>query len=131
MTLVNTQQVEIIDKKIFTTVMLNKNVKTFVIHIVYLNFKIKIIIYLAQKAQITLLSIKEISKIILAKYLDFANIISKELDVELFERFSIFKHTINLGKDKQLSRWRIYGLEWIELVTFKTYIKINLANSFI
>ena len=41
------------------------------------------------------------------------------------------KHTIKQKKDKQSSFGLIYSLGPIELKTLKTYIKTNLANSFI
>ena len=54
---------------------LNENIKTFVIHVSFL--KSKIIIHLARKAQMALLLAKKV--IILAKYLDFANVFLKKV----------------------------------------------------
>ena len=67
-------QVEIINKKEFTKIILNKNVNTYIIYILSLNFKIEIIIYLIQKVSIISKSFKEVFKNILAKYLDFVNV---------------------------------------------------------
>ena len=50
---------------------------------------------------------------------------------ELPENTGINEHTIKLKKDKQLFFESIYSLELIELEILKTYIKTNLANSFI
>ena len=43
----------------------------------------------------------------------------------------INKHIIKLQEDKQPSYGPIYSLGPVELETLKTYIKTNLANSFI
>lgn len=51
-------------------------------------------IYLICKAQIVLLMIEKI--IISTKYLDFIDIFSKNLVIELFERVEINKHAISL-----------------------------------
>lgn len=69
--------------------------------------------------------------IILNKYLDFIDFYLKELLVELPKRSDINKHAINLELGKQPSYELIYNLELVELETLKTYIKSNLANSFI
>lgn len=68
---------------------------------------------------------------ILAKYLDYSNIFSKELAAELLKHFDINKHLINLKLCKQPFHNPIYSLEPVKLEIFKTYIKINFANSFI
>lgn len=79
-----TKQVEIINKKEFAKVVLNKNIKVFVMHVTFLSFnKIMIIIYLTKKAQIALLLTKEVK--ILAKYLDFFNVFSKKKALVLLE----------------------------------------------
>lgn len=59
---------------------LNFDKKVFVIYIAYLN--IKILIQLAQKAQIALLIIEKI--VILVKYLDYTKVFSKKSVIELF-----------------------------------------------
>ena len=51
--------------------------------------------------------------------------------MELLENTRINEYAIELEKGKQPSFGPIYSLEPVELETLKTYIKINLANSFI
>ena len=51
--------------------------------------------------------------------------------IELSKYSSINDYSINLEKSNQLLPKPIYSLRPIELEIFKTYIKINLANSFI
>ena len=86
-------------------------------------------IYLACKVQIALLIVEEV--IVLAKYLDFADVFSKEFIKVLLKRTGIKENAIKLEKGKQPPYGPIYSLGLVELKTFKTYIKINLANSFI
>lgn len=69
--------------------------------------------------------------IVLIEYLDFINIFLKKIIIELLKYFNINKYTINLESNKQLPYEPIYSLNLIEFKTFKTYIKTNLANSFI
>ena len=54
-----------------------------------------------------------------------------EYAVKLPENTGINEHIIELEKGKQLSFGPIYSLGLVELETLKTYIKTNLANSFI
>lgn len=61
------------------------------------NLNIKISLCLAYEVQIVILLIKKI--IILAKYLNFANIVLKKLAAKLSKRSVIKKHLINLKLD--------------------------------
>lgn len=98
-------------------------------HISPLSLRSKITIHLARKIQITLLLAKKF--IILTKYLDFAYIFSKKSAEMLSEQIKINEYAIDLEKSYQLPYGPIYSLEQINLKVFKTYIKTNLANSFI
>lgn len=66
-----------------------------------------------------------------AKYSDFANVFSKEATVVLSEHIKINTHTIDLKEGKYPPYRLIYSLSLVELETLKSYIEINLANSFI
>lgn len=72
-TLATTCWVEIIHKKEFDKVVLDKNVKAFVVYIALLISKM--LIYLAWKVQITLLVVEKI--FVLVEYSDFTNIFLK------------------------------------------------------
>ena len=122
-----TQQVELIDKKEFARAALDENFDAFVVHMVF--FTSKMIIDLAQKAQIALLLGKKVT--VLEKYSDFTNVFSKKLVEVLPECMRINKHAIELQEDKQLSYGPIYSLGLVKLETLKTFIKTNLANNFI
>lgn len=106
--------------------MLNKNIKTFIIYVIFLSFNL---INLFKKAQISLLLIKKIT--ILSKYLDFFNIFLEEKTLKLLKLTKLNHHAIKLIKNKLLLYSVIYSLKLIELKSFKIHIKINLANSFI
>lgn len=66
------------------------------IYLIY--FKDNILIYLTYKAQMIMLVAEKV--IILAKYLNYANIFSKKLAAELINCFNINKYIINLKSDK-------------------------------
>lgn len=68
---------------------------------------------------------------ILAKYLDFVDVFSKKFATVLLEYTKINIYAIDLEEGKQPLYRPIYSLELVGLETLKTYIKINLANSFI
>ena len=65
------------------------------------------------------------------EYSDYNNVFSAENVAELPKNTKMNKHTIKLEEDKQSSFRFIYSLGLIELKTLKTYIEINLFNSFI
>lgn len=69
--LLTTYQVKIIKNKKYTKIVLNKNVKAFLISVAFLNLSL-ILIYRAWKTQITLLYAKNI--IFLLLYLNFIEI---------------------------------------------------------
>ena len=93
------------------------------------SLELKITIHPARKAQIALLLIKKVA--LPAKYLDFANVFLEKSVNVLSEQIRVNDHAIRLEKGKQPSYGPIYNLGSIKLKTFKTYIKTNLANSFI
>ena len=68
---------------------------------------------------------------VLAKYLDSINVFSKK-SIKMLPKYArINKHTIELVNSKQPVYDLIYNLRLVKLKTLKTYIKTNLANSFI
>ena len=83
----------------------------------------------AHKAQSTLLIAEEFT--VQAKYSDFTDVFLKESAEMLPKNTGINKHAIELERGKQPIYEPIYSLGPVELKTFKTYIKTNLANDFI
>lgn len=92
------KRVQMIDRKKFTAVALDLDKKIFVIYIAYLESKM--LIYLAQKAQIIFLSIEKLPKSVPAKYADYANVFSKKSAAKLPECFDINEYSINLESSK-------------------------------
>ena len=90
------KQVEIINKKEFAKVVLDKNSENFIIHVASLNLTSRI--YSGKKTQITFLLTKKVK--ILDEYSDFANIFSKKQVLILPERIKLNKHAINLEDGK-------------------------------
>ena len=86
-------------------------------------------IHLAREAQIVSLLAKKIT--VLAEYADSVDVFLKKLAKVLPERTNINEHIIKLEEDKQPPYGFIYSLGPLELEILKTYIKTNLANSFI
>ena len=78
--------------------MLDFDKKTFVIYIATITSEITI--YPEHKAQITFLKTKKALISVPAKYLDFANIFSKELTIVLPKHTKISTHAIDLEEDK-------------------------------
>ena len=67
----------------------------------------------------------------MAEYSNYNNIFLIEYIIEFPKYTKINDYAIKLKKDKLLFFSLIYNLEFVELKTIKTYIKINLANGFI
>lgn len=67
----------------------------------------------------------------MAEYFDYSNVFSAENIAKLPENTGINDDVIELTKSKQLFFRLIDNLGLIELETLKTYIKTNIANSFI
>ena len=119
---------KIINKKKFTKTAIDENVEAFVIYITSLSLNL-MPIHPAQEAQIALLVIKKVQ--ILFKYSDFSNGFSKEKTSILLEASNLNQHAIELEKSQQPPYRLIYSLCLVKLEMLKTYIKTNLANSFI
>ena len=88
-------------------------------------------IYLAQAAQIAALKQEETLTKVPPKYVDYADIFSFDLTIELRENTGINGHAIKLEEDKQPFYEPIYSLEPVKLKTLKTYIKTHLKTGFI
>ena len=65
------------------------------------------------------------------EYLDFADVFLEKSANVLPKRTGVNEHAIKLEEGKQPPYGPIYSLGPVELETLKTYIEINLLNSFI
>ena len=88
-------------------------------------------IYLEKQTQIKALLFDKTPIIILVKYSNYNDIFLINNTAKLLKHTKINDHAIKLKKNKLLSFGLIYSLELVELETLKTYIKINLTNSYI
>ena len=128
-TLPMTRMMEIIDKREFVETALNADDETFVVHVAALVEPTTMPIHPSRQAQVAALMSEETG--IPAKYSDFSNVFSSDSAAELPEYIGINDYPINLLDDKQPPYGPIYSLKPMELETLKTYIKTNLASSFI
>ena len=109
--------------------MLDENIKAFVIYVNFLSMGSRMTIYPTKKTKIASILAEKVS--LQAKYLYFADIFLEKLANILLKQTKAKEQAIKLEQGKQPRYWPIYNLGPVELKTFKTYIKINLANSFI
>ena len=86
-------------------------------------------IHPAKETQIASLIAKKMQ--ILSKYSDFSDVFLEEKALILLEITALNQHAIKLQENQQPPYRPIYSLGPVELETLKTYIKTNLANSFI
>lgn len=77
------------------------------------------------------MKVDEILIAIPSEYANFADVFSLNLVVKLPEHTEIKDYTIELIDSKKQSYRPIYSLKPVELKILKTYIDINLVNSFI
>ena len=83
----------------------------------------------AREALLASLLTKEVTMPV--EYLDFANVFSEKSANVLPQRTGANEHAVELDEGKQPPYGPIYSLGPVELKTFKTYIKTDLANGFI
>ena len=91
----------------------------------------KMPVHLEKQAQVgTLLFNKTLTEI-LAEYSNYNDVFLTENLAELLKNTGMNEHAIKLEEGKKPLFGPIYSLRPVDLETLKTYIKINLANSFI
>ena len=83
------------------------------------------------EAQVGALLFNETPTAVLAENLNYSNVFLVENIEELSENTGMNEYAIELEEDKKPFFRPIYSLGPVELETLKTYIKTNLANSFI
>lgn len=119
---------EIIDKKEFAIVILNKDNKTFVVHMAAVSI-VDLNVHLSWHIQIALPKVKKVT--IPSKYTDYINVFFPNFTAKLPKHTGIINHFIDLIDNKQPLYGLIYSLGLMELDILKTYIKTNLVNGFI
>ena len=124
-----TRRVEIIDKREFAAAALNADDETFVVHVAALAEPTTMPIHPSRQAQVAALTSEETG--IPAEYSDFSDVFSSDSAAELPEHTRINDYPIDLLDDKQPPYGPIYSLGLMKLEALETYIKANLASSFI
>ena len=124
-----TKQIKLIEKKKFTVIAFNLKDEVFIVYVAFISHDSNF--HFSGRAHIAYLKTNEISTFVLSKYVNFTDVYSKNLIVKLSEYTKINDHIINLIKSKQPFYELIFTLRSMKLENLKTYIKTNLANSFI
>ena len=86
-------------------------------------------IHLVRETQIALLVAEKVK--IPIEYSDFSDVFSEEKASILLKITKLNQYAIELQESQQLPYGPIYSLDPVKLKTLRTYIKTNLANSFI
>lgn len=113
----------------FAVVALELEDEVFVVYTAFISQNSNV--HLFWKIHILFLKAYQAANSILFKYADFANVFFNDLVAKLSKHIKIKDYTINLIKGYQPFYRPIYSLVQLELEILKTYIKIDLANSFI
>lgn len=116
-----TKGVKLIDKKAFVIIALDNNFETFVIYVAIMKAS-KMTIHLFQIAQVAFLQVDKAFTKISFKYLDYTNVFSTNLAMELPKYNGMNDYAIKMVKNKQPPYKLIYSLSQVELETLKTYI---------
>ena len=124
--LLTTKRIQLIDKKEFAKVVLDKNSKIFVMYIIFLDLALRV--HLNREAQITSLLAKKVK--IPDKYSDFTEVFSKKT-LTLPECTKLNEYAINLENGKEPPYEPISSISLVKLETLKTYIKTHLKTGFI
>ena len=88
-------------------------------------------VYFKSQIQVGALLFDEAFTKVLAEYSNYSNVFSMKNAVELPKNTRINEHVIKQKENKQPRFGPIYSLRSVKLENLKTYIKTNLANSFI
>ena len=120
------KQVEIINRKKFANMALDEHIEAFIVYITSLAI---MSLYLVRKTQMVLLVNKELQSPF--KYSDFSDVFLEKKALVLPKTSNLNQYVIKLQDGQQPFYESIYSLGLVELKRLKTYIKTNLANSFI
>ncbi len=125
-----TSRVELIDNKEYAKVTIDENSETLVMYMSALDIA-ESSTYPSKAVQIANMWWDRAPTNIPGKYLDYANVFSLELSINLPVNTSINEHTIKLIEGKQQPYGPNDTLSPVELEILKAYIKTHLKSSFI
>lgn len=118
---------ELIDKKKFTKVALNKNFETFIMYVAALEAS-EMTIRLFWTAKVAFLQANKVFNKFFLEYLDYASVFLTNLAIKLLKHNNINDHAIKLVESKQRYYRLIYNLDLVKLETLKIYIKTHLKT---
>lgn len=125
-----TKQIELIEKKMFLAISLNLNEEIFLIHVAAPSLNSEI--YPFYRVQLAFFFVNDAFTVVFSEYADFIDVyFLAEFAVKLSEYIEINNHPIDKVDGQQPPYRLIYRLKLIKLEILKTYIEINLVNSFI
>lgn len=124
------KQIELVKKKKFVIVAFNSRDKIFAVFIVsFISFNSDIHSFCRTK--LVFLFINKALIVILFEYANFIDIFSLKYITELSKHIKNYYHLIYPIDSQQPHYKSIHSLKPVELEILKTFIEINLANSFI
>ena len=133
-----TEQVQLVNPKIFVLAALDTDSEIFVMHVtireqeeMVVNPGKKVQIETQSRAQVGALLFNKAPIEVSAEYSDYSNVFSAKNVAELPENTGINEHAIKLEKSRQPPFGPIYSLGPVELEIWKIYIENNLAYDFI
>lgn len=125
----NIKRVKLFGKKEFPTATMDLEDKTLIVDAIFITSSDSM--HPSYRTEIASLKVDKAPTAIPSKHMDFADIFCLDLIMELPEYIGINMYIIELVDNKQPLYYPIYSLEIVKLETLKSYIKTNLANSFI
>ena len=134
-----TSWVKLINQREFTKAALDKNSKTFVVHVAALEIPTAMPVHFSKifqvqgldKPTLTALRSDKAPTKISAKYAYYTDVFSSDLAMKLPKNTGMNEHTIQPIDGKQLPYEPIYAFSSLKLKTLKTYIKTHLKTGFI
>ena len=126
-----TRRVKLIGKKKFVVATFDLEHKAFVVYVAALSVDPGDEVNPLRKTQIAHLKADKAPTKIASKYVNFADVFSLKLAIELPKHTRINDYAIELVNNWQLPYGFIYSLSFVKLETLMAYIKNNLANGFI
>ena len=119
-----------IDKHEFARAALDENSETFVVHVAALE-ALELAIHPFRVPLLAALQQDKAPTEIPSEYIDYADVFSPDLAMQLPENTGINEHAIELIEGKQPPYGPIYSLGPVELETLKAYIETHLKTGFI
>lgn len=121
-----------INKYKFVKVTLDKNSEMFIIYIITLETsQLVILVHLFQRSLLAALQLDMTTTKNFSRYVDYADVFSSDLAIELLKNTNMNEHIIKLIESKQPSYKLTYSPSLVELETLKACIETYPKTKFI